>query len=177
MWLTLFRVVLIPVLVVCFYWDFPYNSFFTALIFSVAAITDWLDGYLARKWQQTTRFGAFLDPVADKLIVVVALCMLIEQHASLWLTLPALVIVCREIIISALREWMAEIGHSGKVAVAWLGKFKTTAQMVALITLLLFPPGSYLYMVWLGYVAIYVAAFLTLWSMMSYLKSAHEAMN
>lgn len=176
MWLTLLRVVLIPVLVVCFYWEFPYHSFFAALTFSVAAITDWLDGYLARKWQQTTRFGAFLDPVADKLLVVVALCMLIEQHASLWLTLPALVIVCREIIISALREWMAEIGHSGRVAVAWLGKVKTTAQMTALITLLLFPPDSIFFMLWLGYVALYAAAVLTLWSMVSYLKLARDAM-
>ena len=113
------------------------------VLFALAALTDWLDGYLARRLNQTTPFGAFLDPVADKLIVVSALIVLVTYHHTAWLTIPSLIIVGREIVISALREWMAEMNDSVAVAVSYLGKVKTTLQMVA-ITLLLIVPVSVL---------------------------------
>ena len=125
---------------------------------------------LARRWNQSTPFGAFLDPVADKLMVAVALALLIERFDTLILTLPALVIIGREIVISALREWMAEMGKRGMVAVSWVGKLKTTLQMVAILVLLAFPPGHEIAL--LGVVVLYAAAALTLWSMAQYLKAA-----
>lgn len=134
-----------------------------AAFFALAAVTDWLDGYLARRWNQSTPFGAFLDPVADKLMVAVALALLIERFDTWVLTLPALVIIGREIVISALREWMAEMGKRGAVAVSWIGKLKTTLQMVAILVLLAFPPGHMIADV--GIITLYGAAALTLWSM------------
>lgn len=127
--LTLFRVVLIPFFVLAFYLPFQWAPFATALIFVVAAVTDWFDGFLARRWKQTTRFGAFLDPVADKVMVAIALVLVAEYFHAWWITLPAATMIAREIIISALREWMAEIGKRSSVAVSWIGKVKTTAQM------------------------------------------------
>ena len=109
--LTLIRVLAIPVLVLVFYLPFHWSDVCAALLFLAAGITDWLDGYLARKLNQTSPFGAFLDPVADKLIVAVALVMLVQVHATAWLAVPAMVIVSREITVSALREWMAELGQ------------------------------------------------------------------
>ncbi|MHC9037299.1 CDP-diacylglycerol--glycerol-3-phosphate 3-phosphatidyltransferase, partial [Cobetia marina] len=106
--LTLIRILFIPLLVVCFYLPYNWSLPVTALLFALAAVTDWFDGYLARRWNQTTPFGAFLDPVADKLMVAVALGLLIERYDSLWMTIPSLIIIGREIVISALREWMAE---------------------------------------------------------------------
>ncbi|MAR71059.1 CDP-diacylglycerol--glycerol-3-phosphate 3-phosphatidyltransferase [Halomonas litopenaei] len=168
--LTLARIVFIPLLVVLFYLPFEYSMLTAAALFGLASITDWLDGYLARKWDQSTPFGAFLDPVADKLMVAVALALLIERYDAAWLTLPALVIIGREIVISALREWMAEMGKRGSVAVSWIGKVKTTLQMVALLLLLAFPPGHLI--AELGVVTLYAAAILTLWSMIQYLRAA-----
>ncbi|PMR77029.1 CDP-diacylglycerol--glycerol-3-phosphate 3-phosphatidyltransferase [Billgrantia endophytica] len=168
--LTLARIAFIPLLVVFFYLPFVWSMPLAAGLFALAAVTDWLDGYLARRWDQATPFGAFLDPVADKLMVVVALALLIERFDSMWLTLPALVIIGREIVISALREWMAEMGKRGSVAVSWLGKVKTTLQMIALLLLLAFVPGTQLAVV--GVATLYVAAILTLWSMVLYLRSA-----
>ncbi|RCV90957.1 CDP-diacylglycerol--glycerol-3-phosphate 3-phosphatidyltransferase [Billgrantia montanilacus] len=168
--LTLARIAFIPLLVVFFYLPFAWSMPIAAGLFALAAVTDWLDGYLARRWDQATPFGAFLDPVADKLMVAVALALLIERFDSVWLTLPALVIIGREIVISALREWMAEMGKRGSVAVSWLGKVKTTLQMVALLLLLAFSPGTQLALV--GVATLYVAAILTLWSMALYLRSA-----
>lgn len=168
--LTLARIVFIPLLVVLFYLPFAWSLPVTAALFGVAAITDWLDGYLARRWNQSTPFGAFLDPVADKVMVGVALALLIERYEVFWLTLPALVIIGREIVISALREWMAEIGQRKQVAVSWIGKSKTTLQMIALLLLLGFPPASPI--ADLGIVLLYAAAALTLWSMIQYLKAA-----
>jgi CDP-diacylglycerol--glycerol-3-phosphate 3-phosphatidyltransferase len=168
--LTLARIIFIPLLVVLFYLPFAWSMPLAAALFALAAITDWLDGYLARRWDQATPFGAFLDPVADKLMVAVALALLIERYEAIWLTLPALVIIGREIVISALREWMAEMGKRGQVSVSWLGKVKTTLQMVALLILLAFEPGTYL--AYLGVSTLYVAAVLTLWSMFLYLRSA-----
>ncbi|WP_289086394.1 CDP-diacylglycerol--glycerol-3-phosphate 3-phosphatidyltransferase, partial [uncultured Spongiibacter sp.] len=138
--LTLFRIVLIPVFVLLFYLPFPGSYLATAAVFGLAGITDWLDGYLARKLGQSTPLGAFLDPVADKLMVAVALALLIERYDAWWFTLPAVIIIGREIVISALREWMAELGKRTSVAVSYLGKVKTTAQIIAIIGLLLLPP-------------------------------------
>ncbi|MBF60043.1 CDP-diacylglycerol--glycerol-3-phosphate 3-phosphatidyltransferase [Halomonas sp. FeN2] len=168
--LTLARIAFIPLLVVLFYLPFSWSMPVAAGLFGLASITDWLDGYLARRWNQSTPFGAFLDPVADKLMVVVALALLIERYDTLVLTLPALVIIGREIVISALREWMAEMGKRGMVAVSWVGKLKTTLQMVSLLILLALPPTHEFAL--LGVVVLYTAAILTLWSMIQYLKAA-----
>lgn len=169
--LTLLRVLLIPLFVLLFYLPTQWNYLAASAVFSVASITDWLDGYLARRWQQTTAFGAFLDPVADKLIVAVALVLLVAEHANLWLTLPAAIIIGREIVVSALREWMAELGARAQVAVSQLGKWKTAAQMAALIILLANPP-VFSFWVGLGYALLIIAAALTLWSMIRYLAAA-----
>jgi len=169
--LTLLRVLLIPVFILLFYLPFEWSYLAASAVFAVASLTDWLDGYLARRWEQSTPFGAFLDPVADKLMVAVALVMLVEEHASFWLTLPAVIIIGREIVVSALREWMAELGARAQVAVSNLGKWKTTAQMVALVILIANPPQVSVYVV-LGYLLLIVAAVLTLWSMAQYLLAA-----
>ncbi len=170
--LTSLRIVMIPVLVIVFYLlPLEWRYIASALVFSIAAVTDWLDGYLARKLGQTTTFGAFLDPVADKLIVAVALVLLVEVHASAILAVPAIVIVCREIVASALREWMAQYS-TRSVAVSYLGQVKTTFQMIAIIILLASGPGMDKPTVILGYVLLYGAAILTIWSMYQYLKIA-----
>ena len=168
--ITSLRVLLIPVLVVMFYYPAEWRHLAVAGIFTVASLSDWLDGYLARKWDQHTKFGAFIDPVADKVIVAVALVLLIEEHASIMLTIPAMVIIGREIVISALREWMAEIGQRTSVAVSYIGKLKTTLQMVAIIVLLMDAPGTLAS--WAGMALLYAAAILTLWSMLVYLSAA-----
>ena len=143
--------------------------FITTFIFFIAGVTDWLDGYLARKWKQTTRFGAFLDPVADKVMVVAALVLIVEYQHSLWITIPAIIMISREIIISALREWMAELGERSKVAVSWWGKWKTTAQMLALGGLL-WRYNNYMEIA--AIILLYIAAILTVWSMIQYLQAA-----
>jgi CDP-diacylglycerol--glycerol-3-phosphate 3-phosphatidyltransferase len=170
--LTFLRIILIPVLVVVFYMPGPWSYQISALIFGLAAITDWLDGYLARRLQQTSLFGAFLDPVADKLMVAVALVLLVQDNPSELFAVPAAVIIGREIVISALREWMAEIGARTKVAVSIVGKIKTTLQMIAILLLLYkIPVGAFpTHMV--GVVLLYIAAILTLWSMFVYLRAA-----
>lgn len=169
--ITILRVLLIPVFILLFYMPFNWSYYAASAVFTLAAVTDWLDGYLARRLQQSTPFGAFLDPVADKLMVAVALVLLVEEHHNLWLTLPAATIIGREIVISALREWMAELGARAHVAVSSLGKWKTAAQMVALIILLANPAQMSIW-VGLGYGLLLVAAGLTLWSMLHYLLAA-----
>lgn len=171
-YLTLFRIALIPVFVLVFYLPFTWSHFATALIFGLAAITDWLDGYLARRLRQTSRFGAFLDPVADKLMVAVALVLLVQENPTILLAIPALVIIGREIAISALREWMAEIGERAHVAVSYVGKIKTTVQMIAILLLLYHEPIGPLPVYGIGVVLLYIAALLTLWSMFVYLRAA-----
>lgn len=166
--LTLLRIALIPLFVVVFFLPFDWAYLGSALVFSVAAITDWLDGYIARRYNQTTQLGAFLDPVADKLMVVIALVLLMTLHPDAWFAIAASVIVGREIVISALREWMAELGKRASVAVSYIGKIKTTLQMIALIVLL----ANIGPLIWVGYVALVGAAALTLWSMLLYLKAA-----
>ena len=166
--LTVLRVLLIPVFVLLFYLPFSWSHLAASAVFAFAAATDWLDGYLARRLQQSTPFGAFLDPVADKLIVAVALVLLVDEHASLWLTLPAAVIISREIVVSALREWMAELGNRTSVAVSYVGKMKTTFQMVAITVLLL----NWESLEMTGYLLLVISVVLTLWSMFIYLKAA-----
>lgn len=170
--LTLLRIALIPVFVVVFFLNFEWSNFACAAIFSVAAATDWLDGYLARRLQQHTKLGAFLDPVADKLMVAAALVMLVERHASVWMAVPAIIIVSREISISALREWMAELGERASVAVSYIGKLKTFVQMLAIIGLLANPVNFGNWIVILSYLLLYISAILTVWSMVMYLKAA-----
>ncbi|MDF2491336.1 MAG: CDP-diacylglycerol--glycerol-3-phosphate 3-phosphatidyltransferase [Pseudomonas sp.] len=169
--LTVLRVLLIPIIILLFYMPYHWSYIAASSVFAVAAATDWLDGYLARRLQQSTPFGAFLDPVADKLMVAVALVLLVQEHHNFWLTLPATVIIGREIVVSALREWMAEIGARAHVAVSSLGKWKTAAQMLALV-ILLANPAVLTFWVALGYGLLLVAACLTLWSMVHYLHAA-----
>ena len=171
--LTSLRIFLIPVLVLCFYLlplDLRYLA--SAFIFSVASLTDWLDGYLARRMGQMTPFGAFLDPVADKLLVAVALILLVEAHASALLAIPAMVIVGREIVVSALREWMSTHSDRSGVRVSMVAKVKTGFQMTAIIVLLAQGPDLSAPLVILGYLLLYIAAGLTLWSMWQYLLIA-----
>ena len=174
MLLTLLRIALLPVIVVIFYLPYSWARPLSCLVFAIAGFTDWLDGYLARKWQQESRFGAFLDPVADKLMVATVLLLIVEFDNSPWLTIPAVVIIGREITISALREWMAEMGQRGKVAVGWLGKVKTTAQMVALGLLLYMHDFLGLPIYKIGTVGLYIASVLTIWSMIQYMQAAFQ---
>ena len=170
--LTLLRIVLIPVLVVLFYLPWKGAHVASAFVFMLAGVTDWLDGHLARKLGQTTHFGAFLDPVADKLVVAVALVLIVQADPSPLVAVSAAVIIGREITIASLREWMAEIGQRKKVAVSSLGKWKTTAQMVS-ITLLLLGMDFWRNVVQgLGQFLLLVSAVLTLWSMAVYLRAA-----
>lgn len=170
--LTLFRIALIPVFVLVFYLPFGWGNEAACMVFVVAAITDWLDGFLARKLQQISKLGAFLDPVADKLMVAVALVLLVESNPGPLLTLPAAVIIGREIAVSALREWMAELGARSSVAVSVYGKIKTIAQMVALPLLIYAAPFYSIPVYGIGLVLLYLAAGLTLVSMYQYLVSA-----
>ena len=173
--LTWMRVLLIPVFTILFYlpntWIQPQTVNWTAaIIFALAAITDWFDGFLARRWKQTSDFGAFLDPVADKLMVAVALLLLVSLGRTY--AIFAMIIIGREITISALREWMAQMGKRGSVAVATIGKFKTTAQMIAIFLLLIgtdkYNDPFYL----IGNILMFIASVLTIWSMCYYLKMA-----
>jgi len=170
--LTVARIVLIPVFVVVYYLPTPWSATAATAIFVAAAVTDWLDGYLARRLQMTTALGAFLDPVADKLMVATALIVVLQADPQLWLAMAVMVIIGREITISALREWMAELGSRAQVSVSEIGKFKTATQMVA-ITLLIYREdvwGMPVYLV--GQVLLYIAVVLTLWSMVLYLRAA-----
>lgn len=170
--LTFSRIAMIPLFLVVFFMPFQWAYTASAVVFAIAAATDWLDGFLARRWDQSTPLGAFLDPVADKLMVAVALAVLIHDYGSMFLTIPAIVIIGREIVISALREWMAEMGKRASVAVSLIGKIKTGFQMVAIVLLLAYPPGEPVALA--GMVILAIAAALTLWSMCVYLKAAWE---
>jgi CDP-diacylglycerol--glycerol-3-phosphate 3-phosphatidyltransferase len=174
--LTLIRIALIPLFVLVFYLDYDWARPAAALIFSLAGITDWLDGYFARKLGQTSAFGAFLDPVADKLMVAVALVLIVNTDHRLLVALSAAVIIGREIAISALREWMSEIGRRSHVAVSPIGKLKTIVQITALIMLIWKVDLLFIPMYATGYILILVAAALTLWSMASYLMAAWRSL-
>jgi len=174
--LTLLRIVLIPVLVLVFYLPWKWTNFAAAFVFLLASVTDWLDGWIARAYNQSSAFGAFLDPVADKLMVAVALLLIVQKHPTPWMALWAAVIIGREIAVSALREWMAELGQRAKVKVLAIGKIKTIVQMVALTILLYFVPDklgdkpSIPFVI--GDWMLAVAALLTLWSGLAYLHAA-----
>ena len=176
--LTLSRIALIPVFLVIAYWppaigigghegSMTRHLILTA-VFVVAAITDWLDGYLARTLNQSSAFGRFLDPVADKLMVAAALIILVQWHPDIVMAISAIVIISREIAVSALREWMAELGNRTSVAVSYVGKMKTTFQMVAITVLLL----NWESLEMTGYLLLVISVVLTLWSMFIYLKAA-----
>jgi CDP-diacylglycerol--glycerol-3-phosphate 3-phosphatidyltransferase/cardiolipin synthase len=175
--LTLLRILLIPVFVLVFYLPTRWSPYVAAAVFSAAAVTDFVDGYLARRWGQTSPLGAFLDPVADKLMVAVALVLLVQADPRVLLVLPAVVIIGREITVSALREWMAEIGARAQVAVSAIGKLKTTAQMISIILLLLRDAAVGPFVYYPGLVLLYLAAILTLWSMWLYLQAAWPALS
>lgn len=182
--LTLLRMVLIPVLVLVFYLPYTWTNFAAALVFVLASVTDWLDGWIARRYNQSSAFGAFLDPVADKLMVAVALLLIVQKHPTPWMALWAAVIIGREIAVSALREWMAELGQRAKVKVATIGKVKTVVQMVALAFLLYFEPirlplmdtAISIPVFTIGDWMLAVAALLTLWSGLAYLHAAWPAL-
>ncbi|MBI3899930.1 MAG: CDP-diacylglycerol--glycerol-3-phosphate 3-phosphatidyltransferase [Gammaproteobacteria bacterium] len=177
--LTLLRLFLIPLFIIAYYLPWKYAHELATTLFVIAALTDWLDGYLARRLQQLSSFGAFLDPVADKLMVAAALVMLVADPsitANVFdgrvFAIVVLVIIGREITVSALREWMAEIGKRSRIAVSFVGKIKTTAQMLAIPFLLWRDPLWGLPTLRTGEVLLYIAAGLTLWSMLIYLKTA-----
>src|SRR5574343_797831 len=171
-YLTLLRIAMIPLLAMVFYWPWEYSRLVSTAIFLFAGFTDWLDGYLARKMNLETAFGALLDPFAVKLMVAFVLVLVVQAEASPWLAIPAAIIIGREITIASLREWMAEIGQRAKVKVSQLGKWKTTAQMAA-ISLLLYRDDLFgLPINDMGYWLLYLSAVLTLWSMVNYLVAA-----
>lgn len=177
--LTWLRIGLVPLFVLVFYLPegcLPEHALnlLAAALFALAAVTDWLDGWLARRLNQTSAFGAFLDPVADKLMVAAALIVLVDLDRAG--VAASLIIIGREIAISALREWMAKVGRSRSVAVSFIGKLKTTAQMTAILLLLYHDPIGPLSAQWLGSWLLDIAALLTLWSMFHYLFLAWRAM-
>ena len=170
--LTLGRIALVPVLVVFFYLPFSWSNEACVAVFVLAAVTDWLDGWLARRTNQLSSFGAFLDPVADKIMVATALILLVQQHPRILFALAAAIIVGREITISALREWMAELGERGRVKVSVVGKAKTVFQMTAIGFLLYRDDIAWIPVPLIGELLLYAAAALTLWSMYVYMNSA-----
>lgn len=171
--ITLFRIVLIPIFIIAFFLpDFSWKHWLLTALFFVAGISDWFDGFLARALKQQSAFGAFLDPVADKLMVATAMALLVSAHPGALMALPAVVIIGREIAVSALREWMANLGENAKVKVSFIGKVKTFTQLWAIGFLLYEKPiGSFQPML-VGYILLYIAAILTLWSMFVYLSAA-----
>lgn len=191
--LTIARIVMIPLFVIIAYWppamginqpaitnnaianigmndvsESMLRHFLLTFVFILASITDWLDGYLARKMNLTSAFGRFLDPVADKLMVAAALIILVQWHPDIVMAISAIVIISREIAVSALREWMAELGNRTSVAVSYVGKLKTAFQMVAITVLLL----NWEALETIGYALMLISVVLTLWSMIIYLKAA-----
>ena len=170
--LTLLRIALIPVFVLVFLLPYAWAPPVTCAIFALAGITDWLDGYLARRFNESSAFGQFLDPVADKLMVATALVLLLSYDPRLWLTISVIIIIGREITISALREWMAELGVGKHLAVSFVGKLKTTVQMLAIGFMLFQYPLGPVPVYAIGVVLLFVAAGLTLWSMVLYLLAA-----
>jgi CDP-diacylglycerol--glycerol-3-phosphate 3-phosphatidyltransferase len=174
--LTLGRVAVIPLVLGLFYVDWPPARHVAALLFIAAAVTDWLDGYLARLWNQTSAFGAFLDPVADKLLVAVALVMLLRDDPRSVMGVLVAVIIGREITISALREWLAELGQRSRVAVGLLGKLKTVFQMTAIGLMLWQTPLGPIPVYELGYLLLFLASALTILSMVVYLRAAWPVM-
>ena len=170
--LTLFRIAAIPAVVICFYSPIPNARPIAAILFGIAAVTDFIDGWVARRFNQTSRFGEFLDPVADKLMVAIVLVMLVQAESGWFEDIIAMIIIGREITISALREWMATIGERAHVKVGWSGKVKTTLQMFGIAFMVYKNPlfGADMYAV--GFALLVVAAIMTIYSMITYLKAA-----
>jgi CDP-diacylglycerol--glycerol-3-phosphate 3-phosphatidyltransferase len=175
--LTFSRIVMIPVFVILFYMPAGWSNHLAAFVFLAAALTDWLDGYLARRMGLVSALGAFLDPVADKLMVATALVLLVAADPSIWIAISAAVIIGREITISALREWMAELGARAKVAVSWVGKFKTVMQMTSILLMIYRDDFLGLPIYQIGVALLYVAVFLTLWSMLVYVRAAWPSLS
>lgn len=175
--LTWIRIATIPVFVWCFFSDLELARPIAGLLFGFAAITDLLDGYAARKMGLMSKFGAFLDPVADKLMVTIALVLLVQGDPRVTVAMIAVVIIGREITVSALREWMASVGARGQVAVSWLGKFKTTFQMFGIAFMVYQVPLFGIPVYPIGYWLLIIAAVMTLWSMILYLQAAWPTLN
>ncbi len=170
--LTLFRIAAIPAVVICFYSQIPNARPIAAILFGIAAVTDFIDGWVARKFSQTSRFGEFLDPVADKLMVAIVLVMLVQADSGWFEDIIAMIIIGREITISALREWMATIGERANVKVSFVGKLKTTLQMFGIAFMVYKIPILGIDMYALGFGLLVLAAIMTIWSMLVYLKAA-----
>ena len=170
--LTLFRIAAIPVVVICFYSALPNARPIAAILFGIAAITDLIDGWVARRYGQTSRFGEFLDPVADKLMVSIVLVMLVQADSGWFEDVIAMIIIGREITISALREWMATIGERANVKVSMAGKIKTTLQMFGIAFMVYKNALFGIPMYTVGFVLLVLAAAMTIWSMGVYLKAA-----
>ena len=170
--ITLLRIGLIPLFVIVFYLPYPWADLAAASIFAFASVTDWVDGYLARALKQESSFGAFLDPVADKLMVVVAIVLIVERHPSIYIAIPSIIIVAREISVSALREWMAELGNRAAVQVSFVGKPKTTTQLISILLMIYSEPYFDLPTFEIGLACYYLAALFTVVSMAQYLKAA-----
>jgi CDP-diacylglycerol---glycerol-3-phosphate 3-phosphatidyltransferase len=170
--LTFFRLACIPLFVLVFYASIAHHHLLAACVFALAAFTDYLDGYLARQWSQVTRFGSFLDPVVDKLMIIAGLLLLVDSYHEPWLTIAAYIIIIREVAVSALREWMAQVGSRQKVNVKVIARIKTLIQMFAITGLILLQgyvsPGLKIFFA----VMLYIAVALTIWSMIIYLKAA-----
>ena len=173
--ITFFRIALIPFFVLFFYIPIPGHHLITAALFALAGFTDWLDGFIARRFQQTSKLGAFLDPVADKLMVAVALVVIVNVYPFWWVAIPAAIIISREIVVSALREWMAEIGQRAVVKVSMVGKLKTVCQMCSMVVLLIKPTDLSNPWVIASFILLYVAVLLTVYSMWLYLVAAHHS--
>ncbi len=174
--LTGFRILAVPLVAIVFYLPVPWSGPAACFLFALAGITDWLDGYLARRFNQTSNFGAFLDPVADKLIVSTALVLLVQRDPTLLNTVIAAVIIGREITVSALREWMSELGARAHVSVTFFAKWKTTLQIFGISFMLFQRPWLGLPIYGIGITLMLIAATLTIWSMLDYLKAAWPIM-
>jgi CDP-diacylglycerol--glycerol-3-phosphate 3-phosphatidyltransferase/cardiolipin synthase len=174
--LTLVRIAAIPVVVICFFSTLPYARPIAGIVFGIAAITDLIDGYVARRFKQVSRFGEFLDPVADKLMVATVLVLLVQQNPNSFVDIIAIIIIGREITVSALREWMATIGERANVAVSWGGKVKTTLQMFGIAFMVYELPIFGIDVYGIGFVLLLAAVGMTLWSMFVYLRAAWPSM-
>ena len=173
--LSLVRIIFIPVFIVAYYLPYDWSHIAATAVFAIAGITDWFDGYLARKLGQSSMLGAILDPLADKLIVVVALILLVaDDPSNNWLLFSTVIIISREIFISTLREWMAVQGEAKKVAVSFAGKVKTTLQIIAISLLIFKHDFLFLPIYLLGIMLLVIAAILTLASMLNYIYAAKD---
>ena len=174
-YISIFRIAIIPVLWLVLYWDSLWSYPVSSAIFLIAGVSDWLDGHIARKYNSVTSFGAFVDPVADKLLVVVTLCLLVEKHSNWIVTLPVVLIVAREITVIALRQWSAETNQNKIIKVSTLGKWKTGLQITAIAIMLIAPLEIHYYLdmfFYLGLGVLYISLALGVLSLMQYLNNA-----